>query len=1079
MALDVQHSVAILVTHAGDPMAELAIELLGELARTRATDGFLYCHAGDPLNGWRSDSRATAVPCSLFDELSSNRRLTRIRVVSIASGALDSAESEVAACSQELYALLARNRGHGMKLDDVRVFAPATGQAIRPVNFFSNLANANLVLMPQDRFSDRSFARNVPGEDRRRFASHLAIDLASSTAMWSSMEESPFDDVTPIAADDGNPKVVLVRSMVRALEVPGVATGALVAPGKPLPLPDVSAGFVRSPDASWTIEHVSSGALPDELRFEHRDRDADEPTKLSRGEAWALYRARFAATVAGIPRILFAPVVDEFDVMTADAVQEAVGRDSWVEVLIPGAPTNFRHSGLPSGTPDAAIAELERADSSPVFAEVSAEAWRQVVEIPLSVADGGKGASDLLEAAGDHRFLVTDRELLSLEPQDSAEETVQSLLEAIDDFAGLREGQSSDDALEASSVAMLDSPMPSASAEAIDSEPEDVLRTGAAAVLADGASPAADTSLNTTQASASVRDEAAAPLLVRIGLEMRRQQHMAESRLRGTVDEIREIVQRDQLRIGDAASGLRIPLAAGLGCAVYGLIVFTGAARFSSLEWLGSLGNRVLWAGGALAVVVMALISLWSRHAQRILRLGSLALVIGLAIVLAILPWIRDHDLVVKYIGSGRWMFWPMTAGVVMAAVLARALLSDDDVKWRRSLAQINFQVALAFLYLFLVVASSSYRSVLQPVERTDPDLFVRVAHLSDMTRQRLLIASLLVGLGVALVAAVAITARQVQHQLLKLKARNDLQWLTYEAGRASRERRKLEMLFGQWLGTAAVLSRMFWHPLGAKALTMMEASGVKKVDLDMKKFDTATLELTVRGKELLADRLQAAVIHRGWLRTQYNRAAETFVSLMPRIVNEKIPREDWPMPESCASVASLRDIQSGNAQGDRWSFMRALFDGDFDSELASLSGTVDAGSVFSIVLSNPQAARILSGRGDSESATDFFSTILPTHHQQLPIGLVEGVVFIADDPKLEMQTKLAWPEKFAGEQLPDQSGLTALRCEASLSLEGSVVTAVRVDLSHPFSLSEVSGGFRDAEPLEDEGSSHWSTEDY
>ena len=119
MSLQLQHSVVIFVAHGSDPMAELAIDLLGRGARMLATDGFLYCHSDDPLHGWRSDSESSAVRCSIFDELSSNRRLTRIRVVSVATTAEGGNEAEVADCARTLIAMLAQNRGHNMKIDDV------------------------------------------------------------------------------------------------------------------------------------------------------------------------------------------------------------------------------------------------------------------------------------------------------------------------------------------------------------------------------------------------------------------------------------------------------------------------------------------------------------------------------------------------------------------------------------------------------------------------------------------------------------------------------------------------------------------------------------------------------------------------------------------------------------------------------------------------------------------------------------------------------------------------------------------------------------------------------------------------
>lgn len=1060
MHLREQTSVVICVISRSDDLTRVALELLNEQVAVGAVDSFLACHDDDPLRGERIDgSGADNRDCVVFDELASMRRLRRIRLVAVASEAARGTEGRIAVAMRQLKDMIQQSRGHGMTIDDIRVLAPATGNELGAADFFSAGANANIIVIPHDRLSDRSFARHIPVEDSNRFAAHLAVELASATALWVSMDEGPFDDRVPVPATDFDPQVFLTRSMVRALHCPGLASDSLVRADRPLPLPESDQGFVRSTDPEWTIEHAARAAIPSAFVFSVSDPNLQPDSTMSRKDAFALYRARFGATLVKVPRMVFSSLSENVDVLTADAIQEAVGRESWVKVLVPDYDSTSGRRANGGETLDATIAEIERNDASPVFAEVSSSTWQHVVDVPLAVADGGYTAGEILEAAGDRRFLVTDRDLLAPPPHSTAEETIRDLDNQISAIVFppevIADERSSDEPTD--DEILGDQPLEGSPTPPETSESE-----------VDGSAHGEDDDTGApggNDLSVSHVDAEPDSLLVRIGAEIRRESVAAETHLRSMLSTIRHIIGKSEFDTDrELPTSLRTLLNLGLATLFFGLIVFTGSAAFASLEWLGSLGNRVAWGTGAAAIAVMSIATVWSRHARGVIKTLAILVALALAVTVAFLPWIRDSEFVANHIGRGRWVLWPLTTGLLISASLARALLTDDDAKWRRALARINFQVAVVFAYLCVLVAASSYRSFLQPIQRTDPGLLVRVVHLSDDTRRRLLIIVAVVGLAITLAAVVTITARHVQQQLRQIRDSQQLSWCVAEARRASRDRRRLELLYGQWLGTASALSRIFWHPLGIVSHAPATADAAPRPHLDLKKFDVATLELTARGSELLADRVRSATIQRGWLRAQYNRAAEAFVSLMPRIVNDNVPREDWPMPENCSAVASLRDIESGEAQGDRWSFMRALYEGDFDAELASIARSIEVGQLFSTVLTNHQAARLSGDNLGQDTAIEFLESLLPAQSQALPTGLVAGVVFIAADPKLNMETKIAWPDVLTGRSAPEMPRLSLLQNRSNLAVNGSVVTAVRIDVSQAFALSAVSGGFTNVE---------------
>lgn len=1082
MAIFQQSTVTIFIADSGDHLSERCFEILSGFAELGGAKEFLVCSSGQPkmcrVHGVSDETQVAPI----FDILASVRNLERVRLVALTTEGARENASKIAEASRELRRLLAQQRGDGTRIDDLRVLAPQTGEKFHAERFFSGVANANLILIPHDRLSDNSFAREVPASDIERFAAHLAVELASVSGLWASMHEGPFDDRIPPPARDQDPQVLLVRSMVRAMKVPGASFDRAISEHHPLPLPTSEIGFVRSTDPTLSIERVAAEALPEEFMFHPGQRiEVKRPSVRSR-EAWNLFKTKFGLALRRTPRTVVSSITEDFDVFASDAVQDAIGRESWMEVLVPNydglSPDRFTSER----NVDAAIVEIERADSALIMAELGDSAWRKVVEIPFGVADGGGTAVNVRSLAGDARFLVTDREMLAPRPAGDAETTIAILLEAIDrevsdsgtvsvgnedlDLANSDGGIDDVDGTEPP-VTNEQEASPSASHAVNDdadvSEMSDAADDEATSPdLTLENEPIVSTYAGENEEPSELSDESIVEsLLVRIGKSIRLQQREATDHLEYSLNRIRAIAdensRNDQHEVSVAK---RLLLALGLGIAVFGGVVFTGLAKYSSLEWLDSFWVKCLWVSIAAISVGMTLVVAWAKSARRIIRVLAVTAILGAAYAIAVAPWIRDRPFVRNHIGYGRWVAWPLTAAVLLAALVVLATQMSDDDRWRKALARINVQFSLLFVFLCVIVGASSYKSFLQPVARADAGIIARVAHLSDPTRQRLLFISLAVG--AALVAAVLgkIAIEQVRKEMAREKWSGDLLWFISEARRSSSENRKLELLFGQWLGTAAVLSRVIWSPGGVPTDGEAHLELASLPSLDLKKFSSADLTLTARGNELLTDRIRSSIIHPGWLTAQYDRVSESFVASTPRIINERVPRDEWRMPESCQSVASLSDIVNGLADGDRWSFARALFDCDFDPILASISDSIELGDLYGSVIHASDASRIDDKNLGSATAQEFFESLMPTKQQKLPNGLVEGVVFISDDPKAEMHTSVVWPSAFTGLELTTQDWIHELKPDSRVGASGGIVTAVRVDSSKSFALSEVAGGF-------------------
>jgi len=527
--------------------------------------------------------------------------------------------------------------------------------------------------------------------------------------------------------------------------------------------------------------------------------------------------------------------------------------------------------------------------------------------------------------------------------------------------------------------------------------------------------------------------------------------------MRGLVEESRSA--EDEMTV---PKGVRFLLATSTMLMIFLALVFTGASKYSDLSWMSLSWQVVCWIAFSAAVLIPSYIVLGKRPQLGGVFVFLALLVLGASVAAAFAPWVRDREVIARYIGRSFWPMWPISIGVVIVGFCARSSVSDERGNWRAALGRFVSWITCAYLLAILVVGASSWKSVLQPASRIPADVETTARHISDDLRQKVLILGLALGVltVVGCVLRIAILWVRIEYKNRNRGLR--FQFAMDEAQRSSRSRRRLQVLTAQWLGTARALSRIVWSPLGPLAKPADNGRDDLVAANDLLKFDAAGLDLTTRGDAMMLSRLRSILVHPGWLLHQYQRAADAFMASDPTLLDQDLKPDQRPTPETCPAVVPLDEILAHRTMGRRWDFAEALYEGYLDEALNKVITENKPEKIFEGLLRDPTSHRTIGAIDADADLVTYFEGILPVGPQELPTGL-SYAVFTAADPRRSMDTYLAWPQDFIPRQIEHA---VELESAASGLFEGAVIMAARLDVSKPFALSEVADFRWNDEPV-------------
>ena len=369
----------------GDPGPQAAVDLLTEWARRGLIQPFIT-YTDDHRAVYRG-ARGGEDPASVF-EILGRQKLEVIRVAALAGPDSDQA-AELAERTRTAVDQIRDLAPGGLRVAEVRIWAPCdprpAGGWAAPEGLYSSTADANLVLVPEDRQTEGKVGVPISRSDARAYGSHVATEAATALGMWSGMSEAPVDAMEGGVIGYGDPKVHLGRSFVRIAEIPAVSLAGAADHG----------GLLRVPpgcqEAPYPLETIAYAQDPIGRLFD-RELVRTAPVGGPERVGAARFLRELGRGMISSLRYMFTISRDVFDAlrdMAGRTMQEAVGRDSVLRVVWRGMPSEGGEVKEQDLDAEKLIAELRRRRALEGGVRIDQTLWADVGKAVFSLADGG------------------------------------------------------------------------------------------------------------------------------------------------------------------------------------------------------------------------------------------------------------------------------------------------------------------------------------------------------------------------------------------------------------------------------------------------------------------------------------------------------------------------------------------------------------------------------------------------------------------------------------------------------------------------------------------------------------------
>lgn len=437
----------------GDSGLRGAFEQLVSLSAKGLLRRFWFVDAGadasESVTTTRID-RGEAESDALFRSMASIRNPSVTRVVSVVTAAAGAAAVErVTRFSDGLQSAVRRLQPPGAALKRVRMVFPDTLAMESPLaSFLSTGADANLVVLPEDRASDLGFAAPVIVEDMDSFAGHVAAEIATQSGLWISMIDAPVDGSLAGVIDGNEVPVHFVRSYARAAIGPPLPLYEAMLNGDSLPIPASPAGRPNTLQATPN-QWASARDFADQLHSDVESLQFRSPEPFDYGRfradgirgAFRIYSREVWSYLRGVPRSLVRTLVDDTVELGGEALLKALGEQSRIEVDWVGKDYGASNSEtldshirkLTAGLNRRRRAfDLESVESTPIDQGI----WDRIVRDVTAAVDAGDDAETKLRA-GDITLVISDPKVIGPDPSGGLESSLRALnTEALSPSAG-------------------------------------------------------------------------------------------------------------------------------------------------------------------------------------------------------------------------------------------------------------------------------------------------------------------------------------------------------------------------------------------------------------------------------------------------------------------------------------------------------------------------------------------------------------------------------------------------------------------------------------------------------------------
>lgn len=419
--------VTVVVAHAqADPVVRRALEDLERFAAAQLIRPLWVVDAGDDptpaLLCRRLGPEATPERAPLLDDLAEVPGIAVAHVVAVASSSLEPAEVlTLALASSHVRAQLERHRPPSAVVVEARVLAVDLIDTPTPlVDLFSPDAQANIVLVPEDRVSDDAFAVPISAVGEEVFAAHVAAGLATQAGLWRGMGEAPIEHGSAGVLGAGDAKVVVTRSFVRLAVGPPLPVDEALTTMRHLPIPSSCAPSHHPSKLVADWAGAMLGRAP-ELRFTAPPVPPDERERVGVVAAAGRLRREGARYLRGLPHQLRSGAAADLEQLAGESLNAAVGDDAVLTAVWAGMDRHGDQGNLVTApTVEALEAAVAARRAQVDGSRVRRALWSELVDDALALADGG--AAPGVEPPHDDgpRPVLTDPALFGPDPSGGA-----------------------------------------------------------------------------------------------------------------------------------------------------------------------------------------------------------------------------------------------------------------------------------------------------------------------------------------------------------------------------------------------------------------------------------------------------------------------------------------------------------------------------------------------------------------------------------------------------------------------------------------------------------------------------------
>ena len=296
-------------------------------------------------------------------------------------------------------------------VSDIRLFFPSHENHLPSVGFFSPTPDHSLIAIPRDQESEKTFAVPLTRDyDESTFSQHITTEILSLSGSWKLMKTSPIKDIETFDSGTGTFDVGIrfVRSFGRFASLHNPAEISLPSNKRHLPSALSCSPASSSPSSS---QKMADSLFPKSFRYEPSINTSDKQGNIAGRELLKLLIRRIWHDLLRLPKLIWEDIEDTFDETVDVLTQEAVGDNSWIQVIRPSA-TDEDSDQNKEFDLERAVAEIEPFMDNPNKLP-PVGVWTHFVKGIFSYADGDIEFNNSRERLfGDENRVVLDRNIL-------------------------------------------------------------------------------------------------------------------------------------------------------------------------------------------------------------------------------------------------------------------------------------------------------------------------------------------------------------------------------------------------------------------------------------------------------------------------------------------------------------------------------------------------------------------------------------------------------------------------------------------------------------------------------------------